>query len=1842
MAERLRTISVGECDSDIGINDIFSSSIHSEPSLMNTSQISTSSQDSQQRHGGNLSKSPHNLQSKQVGSSSCRFPKLEECAHFHYERVQLGNILIRLIEDKPDIVVGAGSLSQDQQSHWFIINVSAGRSEPFLIKRSLQNMKMLDQMLHQCVYDRRVSDLQDLSELSEFTDEEELLDTVDIYLSRLSRIASDSMTCGSVLTWLQLDNKGRRLPVADSDTMLTINTPAVGAAYGIRRYVAQACDEISIEVGDMISVIDMPSPAESLWWRGKKNHFQKNQYEVGFFPQNCVATIGEKVPRHMPLPAPLVGSLAISPTKPVLRKHGKLITFFRSFILARPSRRRLKQSGIYKERVFSCDLGEHLMNSGQEIPQVLKSCAEFIEQFGIVDGVYRLSGITSNIQKLRRAFDEERIPDLTQPDIKQDIHAVTSLLKMYFRELPNPLCTYQLYDNFVEAIQARSDGEDLRLKMVKQTVRKLPPPHYRTLKYLACHLCRIAKHSAKTGMTERNIAIVWAPNLLRSPALESGGVAALRGVGVQAVVTEYLIVNSVAIFADTNEDYDFYNNSQPHSLSDTSSLQIDQRDASLSMIERPKSLGIGPPKLISLEEAQIRKNQREVDKAMPIIPTSTHNACSSYIEVGGGPASLPEKYHTVLPVPRSWNKRKTNSWKSIFQRGGGGRSSNIKSKLISNPIAAKETVSKIEKKINEMRKELPVIVSANSSNNSSFKEKKLAKSADALDMGPKSLTNEVTCPRSCSIDSLRTPGHSRSVSHDSYFDILQSPLRGITACPSRELSELVLNFDREEPEMRIFSESESLVSSPKVVKDSVPRRILRARPEEYSSGGNSINPSPKKQPRLNLSSPNELKTWATIISEVSSEGLKEKADYESTSCKRYKFEDQLSDLQFIDCNTPEHLVTTVSGNTGYTIYTSIQIHSPPSLYDNKEQHKTIIDTNSSTPLRSESERYSYPVTQYTTFAATKKEDRFSYPIAINASSPKQEKEIIKGSNENVYQMNISESPPVSNKKSNTIDVSSSPSKMVVKDVQRSNSEVFNKKNEMNRSKLSVATPQSPVKSPCYSLLIGSTASSASSSPVNTPINYDMDICNVYEPISFTNAKDNKDNVVSVMQTSQERRDSKKGLSLDLMRNTSKINVLSSPNTPQILTANSDRTTTTETAETTSQSITPSEIHYENLSFNRQSMTPEISPRVDDMHHNSFVVKPTIVHVPSPTLSTGKTSPIKSTINITYNLKSPSSVKSDGSEQKFFADDFKKTDYEIVSKEGLLETAFDDSMVYEQVKFYRNAVEEVNDLVDEKPISLNSYDNEEIQEIPNLDKEDEAEVEEHYEIVFKNDKMLLSDIQMKESIQSQNNQEKEVKDHEIETQDSLEFEENISLYENVEVKIPPKIYENVPLPPSLPSSPVRQMKSNSEKGQDITDKEVQKISTESKSSPTNFSNVRKLATRFETSPVDVQPPFDFHRSPSHRSRPDVQLRKNNRNADMYTITRSLDENAFIREFGSARKFEEFNKSINEIADLSSLSSSSSDRRKSTDYSKPKVLNPPKKLPGFSSNISEAIENCKKSVDYADGNGHKLKLNIGDSGELIETQKSPANERQPLQTFNVRITPTTENRISLIQTNFETGLEKKTLADEEKSTSTTSLTSLKMLKLDRERIEKIKEERRHQLNEKYRSDSFRNLNNNVKLSKPKSKQEINIDDDFNDEICTTHRFKSKSRNELDYEQPISLINTTTASSSTQNLITTSSNRIRRISDEKNQNDIDSGIDDQVVLKSKDASELRESKYENKIKPKIEKRSFELTRERNNSSGSYRYSQNSNQNDRYSPQISIKDVAAIFESRASQQTN
>ena len=68
---------------------------------------------------------------------------------------------------------------------------------------------------------------------------------VSEYVARLSEVAGSLITCGPVLNWLELDNRGHRLIVTDDSD---INTPAVAAAYVVKRYTAQASDEISFEV----------------------------------------------------------------------------------------------------------------------------------------------------------------------------------------------------------------------------------------------------------------------------------------------------------------------------------------------------------------------------------------------------------------------------------------------------------------------------------------------------------------------------------------------------------------------------------------------------------------------------------------------------------------------------------------------------------------------------------------------------------------------------------------------------------------------------------------------------------------------------------------------------------------------------------------------------------------------------------------------------------------------------------------------------------------------------------------------------------------------------------------------------------------------------------------------------------------------------------------------------------------------------------------------------------------------------------------------------------------------------------------------------------------------------------------------------------------------------------------------------------------------------------------------------------------------------------------------------------------------------------------------------------
>ncbi|KAI1902687.1 hypothetical protein AGOR_G00018580 [Albula goreensis] len=299
------------------------------------------------------------------------------------------------------------------------------------------------------------------------------------------------------------------------------------------------------------------------------------------------------------------------------------------------------------ESAFGCDLTEHLENSGQDVPQVLRTCAEFIETHGIVDGIYRLSGITSNIQRLRQEYSSELSPELTREVYLQDIHCVGSLCKLYFRELPNPLLTFELYNKFMDAVSVKEEHE--QLQHIQTLIQELPPSHYRTLEYLTKHLAHMATLSDQTNMHVRNLALVWAPNLLRSKEIDlpnCNGDTAFLEVRVQQAVVEFIL----------NHVEEIFNHKVGSSVPKQGlSLACQTKCATL-----PASSQCPPMKLMSLEEAQARSmdqkypahKSRQRENSLPDTTTAAF-------------------YHTVIDLPDNKGSfsGKSKKWKSIFNLG---------------------------------------------------------------------------------------------------------------------------------------------------------------------------------------------------------------------------------------------------------------------------------------------------------------------------------------------------------------------------------------------------------------------------------------------------------------------------------------------------------------------------------------------------------------------------------------------------------------------------------------------------------------------------------------------------------------------------------------------------------------------------------------------------------------------------------------------------------------------------------------------------------------------------------------------------------------------------------------------------------------------------------------------------------------------------------------------------------------------------------------------------------------------------------------------------------------------
>ncbi|XP_043922636.1 rho GTPase-activating protein 12 isoform X7 [Protopterus annectens] len=200
----------------------------------------------------------------------------------------------------------------------------------------------------------------------------------------------------------------------------------------------------------------------------------------------------------------------------------KTKTKLKKFLTRRPTLQAVREKGYIKDQVFGSNLAELCKRENTTVPKFVKLCLEHVEKHGLnVDGLYRVSGNLAIIQKLRFAVNHDEKLDLN--DSKwEDIHVITGALKMFFRELPEPLFTYNHFDDFVTAIKT-SDYKQ-RVSATMELIKQLPKPNQDTMQALFKHLKKVIDSGEANRMNTQSIAIVFGPTLLR-PEKETASIA---------------------------------------------------------------------------------------------------------------------------------------------------------------------------------------------------------------------------------------------------------------------------------------------------------------------------------------------------------------------------------------------------------------------------------------------------------------------------------------------------------------------------------------------------------------------------------------------------------------------------------------------------------------------------------------------------------------------------------------------------------------------------------------------------------------------------------------------------------------------------------------------------------------------------------------------------------------------------------------------------------------------------------------------------------------------------------------------------------------------------------------------------------------------------------------------------------------------------------------------------------------------------------------------------------------------------------------------------------------------
>uniref|UniRef100_A0A673GXV4 Rho GTPase-activating protein 22-like n=1 Tax=Sinocyclocheilus rhinocerous TaxID=307959 RepID=A0A673GXV4_9TELE len=201
-------------------------------------------------------------------------------------------------------------------------------------------------------------------------------------------------------------------------------------------------------------------------------------------------------------------------------------------------------------------------------PLLVEQCVDFIREQGLdEEGLFRMPGQANLVKELQEAFD---CGDKPQFDSNTDVHTVASLLKLYLRELPEPVVPFCKYEDFLASAQLLAKDEEEGIQELGKLVTTLPAANYNLLKYICKFLDEVQSHSNENKMGVQNLATVFGPNILR-PKMEDP-VAIMEGTSLVQHLMTLLISKHDRLYTEKDSEtsqnqMEVKDQSQPHQQS---------------------------------------------------------------------------------------------------------------------------------------------------------------------------------------------------------------------------------------------------------------------------------------------------------------------------------------------------------------------------------------------------------------------------------------------------------------------------------------------------------------------------------------------------------------------------------------------------------------------------------------------------------------------------------------------------------------------------------------------------------------------------------------------------------------------------------------------------------------------------------------------------------------------------------------------------------------------------------------------------------------------------------------------------------------------------------------------------------------------------------------------------------------------------------------------------------------------------------------------------------------------------------------------------------------------------